>query len=124
MTAPTTWQLRRLSLSYATRWVAASFHERHRDGGSNAGRGGHGKNLRQCDDATDDYFNEKQHSAEEQQRGHQKEHSDEELQREPAVQVGHELHGGEGSNEHTMAEKARVLSDVQHVTTCMGIRRL
>ncbi|GBG80154.1 hypothetical protein CBR_g30522 [Chara braunii] len=43
--------------------------------------------LRQCDDATDYYFNEKQYSVEEQQRDHQKQHSDEEQQREPAVQV-------------------------------------
>ncbi|GBG62449.1 hypothetical protein CBR_g30769 [Chara braunii] len=86
--------------------------------------GGTWEDLRQCDNAVDDYFDEKQHSAEEQQRDHQKQHNDEEQQREPAVQVGHELHGGEGSNEHTTAEKARVLSDVQHVTTCMGMRRL
>ncbi|GBG79307.1 hypothetical protein CBR_g29456 [Chara braunii] len=82
--------------------------------------GGTWEDLRQCDDAT----NEKQHSAEEQQRDHQKQHSDEEQKREHVVQVGRELHGGEGSNEHTRAEKARVLSDAQHVTTCMGIRRL
>ncbi|GBG83271.1 hypothetical protein CBR_g36886 [Chara braunii] len=60
--------------------------------------GGMWEDLRQCDDATDDYFNEKQHSAGEQQRDHQKQHSDVEQQRESAVQVGHELHGGEGSN--------------------------
>ncbi|GBG62375.1 hypothetical protein CBR_g30329 [Chara braunii] len=86
--------------------------------------GGAWEDLRQCDDAMDDCFNEKQHSAKEQLRDDQKQHSDEEQQREHAVQVGHEIHGGECSNEHTTAEKARVLSDVQHVTSCMGIRRL
>ncbi|GBG60459.1 hypothetical protein CBR_g5633 [Chara braunii] len=60
--------------------------------------GGTSEDVRQCDDATDNYFNEKQHSAEEQQRGHQKQNSDVEQQRERAVLVGHELHGGEGSN--------------------------
>ncbi|GBG82023.1 hypothetical protein CBR_g34203 [Chara braunii] len=60
--------------------------------------GGMWGDVRQCDDTTDDYFNEKQHSAWEQQRDHQKQHCDVEQQREPVVQVGHELHGGEGSN--------------------------
>ncbi|GBG75899.1 hypothetical protein CBR_g21141 [Chara braunii] len=60
--------------------------------------GGMWEDLRQCDGATDDYFNEKQHSAGEQQRDHQKQHCNVEQQREPAVQVGHELHGAEGSN--------------------------
>ncbi|GBG62295.1 hypothetical protein CBR_g29904 [Chara braunii] len=66
--------------------------------------GGMWEDFRQCDDSTDDYFNEKQHSAGEQQRDHQKQHSDVEQQREPTVQVGHELHGGEGSNAMSVVE--------------------
>ncbi|GBG65161.1 hypothetical protein CBR_g49957 [Chara braunii] len=60
--------------------------------------GGMGEDLRQGDDATDDYFREKQYSDEEQCGDHQKQRSDEEQQREPVVQVGHERHGGEGCN--------------------------
>ncbi|GBG70745.1 hypothetical protein CBR_g8042 [Chara braunii] len=73
-------------------WVQNSAPLR-RDAGErlhNVRMGGMWEGLRQCDDATDDYFNEKQHSVGEQQRDHQKQHCDVEQQREPAVQVsGH-----------------------------------
>ncbi|GBG92792.1 hypothetical protein CBR_g57142 [Chara braunii] len=53
--------------------------------------------LRQC---------EKQHNDKEQRGDHQKQHNDEEQQREPAVQVGHEWHDGQGSND-TPGEQQR-----------------
>ncbi|GBG61191.1 hypothetical protein CBR_g19724 [Chara braunii] len=105
------------------------WHHSTGDSGSNAGQGGVWEDLRQCDDTMDGYFNEKQHSAEEQERDHQKQHNDVEQQREPVVLVGHELHSGEGSNAMSVlghqahdGGEARVLSDLQHVMKCVGIR--